>query len=60
MTKFTAFPRDEAGVSATEYVLLLAIVGAGIIAGITFLGSAIGSAMNRAGASLNTLTFTAS
>jgi pilus assembly protein Flp/PilA len=48
MTKFIAFLRDESGASAAEYALILAIVGAGIVAGATLLSGAIGGAMNNA------------
>ncbi len=48
MTKFAKFLRDESGASAAEYALILAIIGLGIIGAATFLGGAIGNAMNSA------------
>ena len=59
MTKFTAFLKDESGVSATEYVLLLAIIGAGIITGIQYLGGSINSALHSAGDAIKGLGFAA-
>lgn len=44
------FLRDEAGASAAEYALILAIVGAAIVLGAIALGGAIGNEMNDAGA----------
>ncbi len=35
------FLNDEAGASAAEYALILAVVGAGIVIGATALGNAI-------------------
>lgn len=49
MTKFlNAFFADEAGASAAEYALILAIVGAGIAAAAVTLGESISNAMERA------------
>lgn len=42
------FVRDEAGASAAEYALILAIVGTGIAAAAVTLGTSIGTAMNTA------------
>jgi len=43
------FFRDESGAAAAEYVLILAIVGAGIGAGAFYLGGTIKTALsNRA------------
>ena len=38
---------DESGVSAVEYVLMLAIVGSAIIAGASLLGDAIAVELNE-------------
>ena len=48
MTNFINMLRDEAGASAAEYALILAIVGAAIVIGSLALGEAIGGAMNDA------------
>jgi pilus assembly protein Flp/PilA len=42
------FLADEAGASAAEYALILAIVGTGIAVAALALGGAISGAMNRA------------
>lgn len=48
MTKLVALLKDEAGASAAEYALILAIIGGAIaIAAITLSGS-IANAMNNA------------
>ena len=50
MTKFIRdFIRDDAGASAAEYALILAIVGAGIAGAALALGTSITEAMNTAG-----------
>ena len=49
MTKFVAFLNDESGASAAEYALILAVIGAGIVAGALFLGNSIGGSLNSAG-----------
>lgn len=49
MSKFTAFLKDESGAAAAEYVLILAIIGGGIAVAATTFGSAISSALGRAG-----------
>lgn len=50
MIKFIRnFVNDEAGASAAEYALILAIVGAGIAGASLALGSSITTAMNSAG-----------
>ncbi|OAN56591.1 Flp family type IVb pilin [Sphingobium sp. TCM1] len=50
MIKFIRdFVRDDAGASAAEYALILAIVGSGIAAASIALGSSITTAMNSAG-----------
>ncbi len=38
---------DESGVSAVEYVLLLALVGSALIAGSTLLGGAVGDELSE-------------
>jgi pilus assembly protein Flp/PilA len=53
MTKFVAFLRDESGASAAEYVLILAILGAAIVAAMTAFGGSIASALTRAGTVIN-------
>jgi pilus assembly protein Flp/PilA len=52
MSLFTKFLKEESGASAAEYVLLLAIIGAGIIAGVTYLGTSINTALTAAGDAL--------
>jgi pilus assembly protein Flp/PilA len=39
---------DDAGASAAEYALILAIVGTGIAGAAVYLGSTIGNSMNTA------------
>jgi pilus assembly protein Flp/PilA len=48
MTKFVAFLKEEAGASAAEYALILAIVGAGIALAAIALGGAVGTSVNDA------------
>lgn len=50
----TKFIRDDAGASAAEYALILAIVGAGIAAAAFGLGSAVKGAINNATTEVNT------
>ena len=38
---------DESGVSAVEYVLLLALVGSALIAGASILGAAVGDELSE-------------
>lgn len=47
MTEFLAFVRDEAGASAAEYALILAIVGGGIALAAMALGTSIGISVNN-------------
>lgn len=49
MSKILNFLKDESGASAAEYALILAIVGAGIAAASTRLGTTISTAMDTAG-----------
>lgn len=50
MTNFLAnFVRDDSGAAAAEYVLILAIVGAGVASGAFFLGDKISKALTSTG-----------
>ncbi len=49
MKTFIEMLKDEAGASAAEYALILAIVGAGIAVAALALGGSISTAMNDAG-----------
>ena len=49
MNIFVEMLRDEAGASAAEYALILAIVGTGIAVAAVALGTSISGAMNKAG-----------
>ena len=42
------FLKDESGAAAAEYALILAIVTAGIVLAVTFLGGTIANSMNNA------------
>jgi pilus assembly protein Flp/PilA len=57
MTKFASFLRDESGASAAEYVLILAIIGGGIVAAATAFGGSISTALGKAGAAMEGMTF---
>ena len=48
MTKFVSFLKEEAGASAAEYALILAIVGAGIALAAITLGTSISTAVTGA------------
>jgi pilus assembly protein Flp/PilA len=48
MIRLTAFRRDERGVSAVEYAMLLALVGGAVATAAYFLGGAISGAMYAA------------
>jgi pilus assembly protein Flp/PilA len=48
MSNFVKMMKDEAGASAAEYALILAIVGTGIAAAAVTLGTSISNAMGRA------------
>lgn len=52
MNKIASFLTDESGAAAAEYVLILAIIGAGIMAGVTALGTSIATALTDAGTAL--------
>jgi pilus assembly protein Flp/PilA len=56
MTILKKLWNDEAGASAAEYALILAIVGFGIVVGALSLSSAIGGAMSDAATCINTPT----
>lgn len=56
MTATLAFLMGEDGASAAEYALILAIVGAAIAIGCIALGTAIGSAVNRASNCIQSFT----
>jgi len=53
MKTFINMLRDEAGASAAEYALILAIVGATIAVAAVTLGGKISGAMDRAGNCIN-------
>jgi pilus assembly protein Flp/PilA len=54
MSKFILdFARDDSGAAAAEYVLILAIVGAGIGAGALYLGGKISGALSARGNALS-------
>ena len=50
MTNFVKMMKDEAGASAAEYALILAIVGTGIATAAVVLGQAISTSMGTAAA----------
>jgi pilus assembly protein Flp/PilA len=52
-SKIKSFIKDEHGVSAVEYALLLALVGAGIAAAALALGQAVGGKMGEATTTVN-------
>lgn len=54
------FGREEAGAAAAEYVLILAIVGAGIGAGALYLGGKISGALTARGDAISSCTTTPS
>ena len=47
------FLNDEAGASAAEYALILAIVGTAIVGGSILLGNAVSGAMSTAADQIN-------
>ena len=50
MTNFLRnFVRDDSGAAAAEYVLILAIVGAGVAGGAYYLGTKISTALTNTG-----------
>ena len=54
MNILTKLLRDEAGASAAEYALILAIVGTGIAIAAIALGGTISNSMNKAGNCITT------
>ena len=53
MTKFFRdFIRDESGAAASEYILLLALLGAGVAAGALYFGGKVASALDTRGDTL--------
>ena len=54
MKTFINMLRDEAGASAAEYALILAIVGAAIAFAAILLGDTIANAMNSASTCIST------
>lgn len=54
MTKFVSFLKEEAGASAAEYALILAIVGAGIALAAITLGGSISNAVTGAADCIDT------
>jgi pilus assembly protein Flp/PilA len=53
MNTFINMLRDDAGASAAEYALILAIIGATIAVAAVTLGGSISNAMKRAGNCIN-------
>jgi len=53
MKNFVSMLKDEAGASAAEYALILAIIGAGIAIAAYNLGTAISTSMSKAGSCVN-------
>nr|WP_166180954.1 Flp family type IVb pilin [Altererythrobacter segetis] len=50
MTKFFRdFIRDESGAAASEYILLLALLGAGVAAGALYFGGKVSAALTSKG-----------
>ena len=58
MKTFIRMIKDEAGASAAEYALILAVVGVGIIVAAVALGEAVGNSMDCAAITINTHTST--
>jgi pilus assembly protein Flp/PilA len=54
MTNFVKMMKDEAGASAAEYALILAIVGTGIAVAAIGLGTAISGRMGAAATCITT------
>ena len=54
MRDLSTFLNDESGASAAEYALILAIIAAGIIGAMLFLGNSISTAVNNAGTAITT------
>jgi pilus assembly protein Flp/PilA len=60
MKTFINMLRDEAGASAAEYALILAIVGSGIALAAIYLGGAIGNSLRATGDEITSCTGSAS
>lgn len=54
MSTFIKMLKDDAGASAAEYALILAIVGAGLAGAAILLGNAITGAMDSASTCIGT------
>lgn len=55
MTKFIKnFLTDQSGAAAAEYVLILAVIGGGLVAGAVALGGSITDALTAAGTYIET------
>lgn len=57
MSKFAQFMKEESGASAAEYVLILAIIGTAIAAGVTTFGAAVGKALTDAATAIGTYKY---
>jgi len=57
MRSIYGFLRNKKGAAAAEYALILAIIGAGIAAGIIILGEDISSALSSAGSVIKGFTY---
>ena len=60
MKTFINMLRDDAGASAAEYALILAIVGSGIAAAAWFLGDAINDSLRGTASEITVCTTAAS
>jgi pilus assembly protein Flp/PilA len=56
MKTFIKMLKDDAGASAAEYALILAIVGSGIAGAAIFLGGAIGNSLRATGNEITACT----
>lgn len=52
--------KDESGVAAAEYALILAIIGSGLAVAALFLGKSIGNSLNARGNQITACTANAS
>ena len=52
MSKLVNYFQDEAGASAAEYALILALVAIAIIGGLTVLGTTINSVLSKDAAAM--------
>lgn len=53
MSQLVKFLKDEAGASAAEYALILAIVGLGIVVAVGSLKDAISGAINKTASTIS-------